>query len=134
MTISAIMIALTALAAVSFASQAGEKISLMATKKHPNAGGTAVIDDSRIQIDAKGLKPNSVYTAWFVNTKPKKQETGAGQPLYMFKTDADGNGSYSAALSESPYGKWQMLMIVLHPTGDPKDMQNMVGALAANLN
>ena len=133
LTTLAVMIALTAFAALSFASQAGEKISLMATKKHPNAGGTAVINDTNIQIDAGGLKPNSVYTAWFVNTKPKKHETGAGQPPYMFKTDAKGNGSYSASLGESPYGKWQMLMIVLHPNGDPKDMKNMVGALSANL-
>jgi hypothetical protein len=26
-----------------------------------------------------------------------------------------------------------MLMVVLHPTGDPKDMKNMIGALSANL-
>lgn len=128
-----ITLALTAFTTLSLASQAGEKISLMATKKHPNASGTAVINDTNIQINAKGLKPNSVYTAWFVNTKPKKHETGAGQPPYMFRTDSTGNGTYSAALNESPYGKWEMLMIVLHPNGDPKDMKKMVGALSANL-
>lgn len=128
-----VMLALTAFASYALASQAGERISLMATKKHPHASGTAVINDDSIQINAKGLKPNSVYTAWFVNSKPKKQEAGAGQPPYMFKTDANGNGTYKAALNESPYGKWQMLMIVLHPTGDPKDMKNMVGALSAKL-
>jgi hypothetical protein len=133
LTILVIMLALTAFATVAFASQTKEKISLMATKKYPNASGTALINDTAIQIDATGLKPNSVYTAWFVNTKPKKHETGAGQPPYMFKTDSAGSGSYSAPLSESPYGKWEMLMIVLHPNGDPKDMKNMVGALSANL-
>lgn len=133
LTISVITLAFIAFATLTFAAPAGEKLSLMATKKHPNAGGTAVISDTSIQIDAQGLKPNSVYTAWFVNTKPKKHETGAGQPPYMFKTDSNGNGSYSAALNESPYGKWQMLMIVLHPNGDPEDMKNMVGALSANL-
>jgi hypothetical protein len=51
----------------------------------------------------------------------------------MFKTDAWGNGSYSAALSEAPFGKWAMVMIVQHPDGDPKDMHNMVGALKAML-
>ena len=124
---------LFAFAALSLASQAGEKISLMATKKHPNASGIAVINDTNIEIDAKGLKPDSVYTAWFVNTKPQKNQTGAGQPPYMFRTDSNGNGSYAAALKESPYGKWQMLMVVLHPNGNPKDMKNMVGALSANL-
>jgi hypothetical protein len=51
----------------------------------------------------------------------------------MFKTDSYGNGTYSAELSESPFGKWEMIMVVLHPTGDPKDMKNMVGALSAGI-
>ena len=133
LSILILTLVLSAFAALSLASQAGEKISLMPTKKHPNASGTAFINETNIEINAKGLKPNSVYTAWFVNTKPKKHETGAGQPPYMFRTDSNGKGSYTAPLKESPYGKWQMLMIVLHPNGNPKDMKNMVGALAANL-
>jgi hypothetical protein len=51
----------------------------------------------------------------------------------MFKTDANGFGQYSSSLSESPFGKWQMIMIVLHPNGDPTDMKSMVGALKAKL-
>ena len=51
----------------------------------------------------------------------------------MFKTDSNGNGSYTVPLKESLYGKWQMLMFVLHPNGDPMDMKNIVGALAAKL-
>jgi hypothetical protein len=86
-----------------------------------------------MSIQARGLKPDSVYTVWFVNIKPKKHETGAGAAPYMFKTDANGFGQYSAFLSESPFGQWQMIMIVLHPNGDPTDMKNMVGALAAKL-
>ena len=133
LTLLVFTLALVAFGTLSLASQAGEKISLMATKKHPSASGTAVINDTNIEIDAKGLKPDSVYTAWFVNTKPQKNQTGAGQRPYMFRTDSNGNGSYAAALKESPYGKWQMLMVVLHPNGNPKDMKNMVGALSANL-
>ncbi len=133
LTVLVFTLVLVAFGTLSLASQAGEKISLMATKKHPSASGTAVINDSNIEIDAKGLKPDSVYTAWFVNAKPKKRQAGAGQPPYMFRTDSNGNGSYAAVLKESPYGKWQMLMVVLHPNGNPKDMKNMVGALSANL-
>jgi len=33
----------------------------------------------------------------------------------------------------APFGKWAMVMVVLHPNGDPMDMQNMVGALKAPL-
>ncbi|UCD78714.1 MAG: hypothetical protein JSW26_25465 [Desulfobacterales bacterium] len=133
LTILACALALVAFGTFSLASQAGEKISLLATKKHPNASGTAVINNTTIEIVAKGLKPESVYTVWFVNTKPQKHETGAGQPPYMFRTDSDGNGMYTAPLDASPYGQWEMLMIVLHPNGDPRDMKNMVGALSANL-
>ena len=111
----------------------GHELTLNSTKEHPAAKGTAFIKDNYMSIQARGLKSNSIYTVWFVNMKPKKHETGAGSAPYMFKTDANGFGHYSAPLSESPFGKWQMMMIVLHPDGDPADMKNMVGALAAKL-
>ncbi len=118
---------------LSFAVAGSVKTDLMATKAHPNASGTANIGDDKIDIQTKGLKPDSVYTVWFVNMKPKKHETGAGSAPYMFKTNSNGNGSYVSALNESPVGKWVMIMIVLHPDGNPKDMKNMVGALKAKL-
>ena len=126
----AVMATIGAFTASSMATVGESKFSLMATKAHPGASGSAAISDSNISIHAKGLKPNSVYTVWFVNMKPKKHETGAGQAPYMFKTDPNGAGSYSSTLYGSPIGKWQMLMIVLHPNGNPKDMKNMVGALS----
>ena len=111
----------------------GHELTLNAIKDHPGAKGTALIKDNYVSIQARGLKSNSVYTVWFVNMKPKKHETGAGSAPYMFKTDANGFGQYSSSLSESPFGKWQMIMIVLHPNGDPTDMKSMVGALKAKL-
>jgi hypothetical protein len=119
--------------AFAFAAQTGKSYQLMAAKESPGASGTAVIGDNEISINAKGLKANSVYTAWFVSMTPKKHETGAGKAPYMFKTDAKGTGAYSAPLGESPFGKWEMLMVVLHPNGNPKDMKNMVGALSTGL-
>jgi len=118
---------------LSWASNSGRTFVLSSTAKHPDANGTAVIDNSHISLQARGLKPEAVYTVWFVNMKPKKSETGAGSAPYMFQTDKWGNGSYSAPLDEIPFGKWSMLMVVLHPNGDPKDMKNMVGALKASL-
>ena len=131
-----IFVAVLAVIFISTYSWAGAKndiIRLSPTKAHPNASGTAVIDNEHLSIQTRGLNPNAVYTVWFVNTKPKKHETGAGTPPYMFKTDGWGNGSYSAPVSKSPFGEWAMVMVVLHPTGDPKDMKNMVGALSAKL-
>ncbi len=129
----AVTFAILTIGALSWAVEGGVKVPLMAMKQHPNASGTALISGENISIQAKGLKANGIYTVWFVNMKPKKHEAGAGEAPYMFKTDAYGNGSYSAPLKESPFGKWKMLMIVLHPTGDPKDMKNMVGGLSAKL-
>lgn len=119
--------------AFALASQAGEKYSLRATKKFPDASGSAVITNTHIDIKASGLKPDSIYTVWFVNMKPKKHETGAGQAPFMFKTDTQGHGTYSSPLNGSPHGAWQMLMVVEHPNGDPMDMKHMVGALSAEL-
>jgi hypothetical protein len=115
------------------AAVAGGEFALMAAKAYPEAQGTTYIDGNNISVHARGLKPDSVYTVWFVNMKPNKHETGAGMAPYMFKTDANGYGSYSSNLSESPFGKWQMMMVVNHPDGDPKNMKSMVGALSAKL-
>jgi len=127
------LIAFAVLGLVSLSWAGGGQLSLMAAKSEPGATGTATLSGNSLSIQAKGLHPNSVYTVWFVNMKPKKTEAGAGQAPYMFKTDAQGNGSYSASLSEPPFGKWQMIMIVLHPDGDPMNMKGMVGALSTKI-
>ena len=131
-TVSAIALLIVGLCFSAMAGS-GHELTLDPTSEHPAAKGTALIKDNYVSIQARGLKANSIYTVWFVNMKPKKNETGAGSAPYMFKTDANGFGQYSAALSESPFGKWQMIMIVLHPNGDPADMKSMVGALKAKL-
>ncbi len=121
------------LVSTSWAAIGGRRFDLESTAKHPEASGTAVIDQDHVSIQARGLKPNSVYTVWFVNMEPQKHETGAGSAPYMFRTDNWGDGNYSAPLDESSFGKWSMIMVVLHPSGDPQDMKTMVGALKAPL-
>ena len=128
--IPAIVFGLLTLATLSLATV---NLPLMTAKTHPNASGTASFSDDGLSITARGLQPDKVYTVWFVNMKPKKHETGAGKAPYMFKTDSYGNGIYNTHLSELPFGKWAVLMVVLHPSGDPTDMKNMVGALSAKI-
>ncbi len=125
-----LVLGFTILGLVAFAWAGQTQLPLKAEKPSPGASGTISISDNSLNIQAKGLRPNGVYTVWFVNMKPKKQEVGVGQSPYMFKTDAEGNGSYTATLSESPFGKWQVVMIVLHPKGDPMNMKDMVPALS----
>ncbi len=115
-------------------SGAGEvSFPLNAEKDSPSARGTAALADGKIRIQAEGLRPDEVYTVWFVNTKPKKHEAGAGSAPYSFRTDGQGKGSYESALSESPFDKWSTIMVVRHPTGDPGDMKNMAPALSAGI-
>lgn len=106
---------------------------LKAEKDSPAASGTAVLADGNIRIQAEGLRPNGVYTVWFVNMKPKKDQAGAGTAPYVFRTDGQGKGSYASPLSESPFGKWSTIMVVRHPTGDPADMKHMAPALSAGI-
>jgi len=119
---------------IAVSGRAGElSFPLKAEKDSPAASGTAALEEGKILIKAEGLRPNGVYTVWFVNMKPKKHDTGAGAAPYSFRTDGQGKGSYESSLSESPFGKWSMIMVVRHPTGDPADMKNMAPALSAGI-
>jgi len=109
------------------------RIPLTAVEPHLQAKGTAYITGNGLSIHAKGLRPGSVYSVWFVNTKPKMHEIGAGTSPYSFTTDSKGNGVYGSTLSDSPFGDWEMIMIVLHPSGDPTTMDNMQYAFKARI-
>jgi hypothetical protein len=125
----AAVIAVIGLSTVSGAG-GGQDLAFMPTKDNPKAAGKINLSSDKLKIRAEGLKPDFVYTVWFVNMKPKKDQAGAGSPPFMFKTDSQGKGAYGTSLAESPIGKWATTMVVLHPTGDPKDMKNMVPAFS----
>ena len=110
-----------------------KSFGLMGQKDTPQASGTATVEGTKLTITAKGLKANAVYTVWLVNMQPTMTKGGAGTPPYDFKSDANGNAKYTATLSESPVGKWQVIFIVRHPSGDPKAMDKMEDALMGKL-
>ncbi len=109
------------------------KIALNRSQGVQGGSGEAVIVDNTLTIQVKDLKPTSVYTVWFVKMKPKEEMAGVGNAPYSFKTDQQGTATFRATLAEVPFGKWQMLVIVRHPTGDAKDMMNKERALWARL-
>ena len=110
---------------------AGEqKVDLKADKAGKGASGEAVIvdkggDQKGVTITAKGLKPNSIYTVWLVNMKPKMDMAGLGEGDYSFKSDDKGNASYSATIGSADLSKWQLIDLAYHPSGDPKNMKEM---------
>jgi len=110
---------------------AGEqKAALKADKAGKGASGEAVIvdkggDQKGVTVTAKGLKPNSVYTVWLVNMKPKMDMAGLGEGDYSFKSDDKGNASYSATIGSPDFTKWQLIELAYHPSGDPKNMKEM---------
>jgi len=87
---------------------AGEqKIPLKVDKAGRGAKGEVVITDGEagqrgITITMTGLKPNSVYTVWLVNMKPKMDMAGVGTGDYSFKSDGKGNGNYTARPFQTP--------------------------------
>jgi hypothetical protein len=107
-----------------------QKVALKADKAGKGASGVAVIadkggDQKEVAITAKGLKPNSVYTVWLVNTKPKMDMAGLGEGDFSFRSDDKGNASYSATIGSADLSKWQLIDLAYHPSGDPKNMKEM---------
>jgi hypothetical protein len=114
---------------------AGEqKITLKADKAGQGAKGEVVITEGKagqkeITITMTGLKPNSVYTVWLVNMKPKMDMLGVGTGYYSFKSEGKGNANYTATISNAELENWEMLEIAYHPDGNAKDMKKMQMAL-----
>ena len=107
-----------------------QKIALKADKGGKGAKGEVVIANAKagqkeITITMTGLMPNSVYTVWLVNMKPKMDMVGVGTGDYSFKSDSKGAANYSATISSAELEKWQMFEIAYHPDGNAKDMKKM---------
>lgn len=116
---------------------AEEKVDLKG-RLWENVKGTATISDAgegkkQITIEASNLKPDSTYTAWFVNEKAGKDMSGVGTGDYSFKSDAKGNGKYTAVVPSSEIESWDSLVIAYHPDNNPSNMENISTALKGDL-
>jgi len=121
------MFVLTFLISLSHAEE--KKIKLKPGMETKKAEGEVMIKDEmgqkKIVIHTEYLRPNSVYTVWLVNEKPKMDMMGLGMGNYSFKTDDKGTGHYEASISADDLGKWQIMKIAFHPDGDVKNMKGI---------
>lgn len=128
-----VIFAVAAVGATAALATEAKTFPLMGQKDSPKASGTATIEGTKLTITVKGLRPDAVYTVWFVNMQPSMSKAGAGSAPYSFKSDGRGNAKYTSALGESPVGKWQVIFIIRHPSGDPTDMAKTEDALMTKL-
>lgn len=113
-----------------------EKIE-MQSRLWEEAKGEATIKDAtagtkEITIRAQNLVPDSVFTVWFVNGTGEQRE-GVGKGKNSFRTDAAGNGLFSATVSDKQVEGWEKIEVGFHPEGDPKNLENLHVALTGEL-
>ncbi|MBI3076392.1 MAG: hypothetical protein HYY85_05280 [Deltaproteobacteria bacterium] len=134
------LVVLVALGLAAGVQATSKRVPLMADPKWETAGkasGEVLInqqgDRAELTLTANGLKAGSVYTIWFVNMMPKMEKAGVGQTPYAFTATQNGQGTYKARVSAAELRKWQVIFVVRHPDGDPRNMDRMEDALMGKL-
>ncbi|MDO8427423.1 MAG: hypothetical protein Q7T24_07905 [Deltaproteobacteria bacterium] len=133
-TVAVIVFLFSALIAAAYAVQEIVDLKGQAIK---DANGEALIRDAgegrkKVEISLKGLDPNSVYTVWFAKDRPGEM-AGIGGGNFSFRSDAVGNGQYSALIPEKEITNWDNIEVLLHPDGNPGNTRNAKVALKGDL-
>jgi len=119
-------------------------VKLTPQKAAPKASGTVTLvanpgmSKFALTIEARGLDPKQVYTAWLTKTvkvkgKTQMQEQGVGTAPYTLKVDKKGTASTVYNLTYDPRTKWDSLIVIEHPDKNPKSMKGTVIVLTADV-
>ncbi|OGP57366.1 MAG: hypothetical protein A2V65_08785 [Deltaproteobacteria bacterium RBG_13_49_15] len=95
-----------------------------------DAKGNAVIDTKTgadISISITGLKPDGLYTVFFVNVKSQMFE-GVGQEPYVLQVDPNGAVNFQGKFKKDSYKTFTKLAVFLNPGGKP--IHNPLGVKA----
>ena len=107
------------------------EISLAAAEGYEgDTKGNAIIDTKSgtdITIEISGLRPNEIYTAFFVNIKSKMFE-GIGQEPYTLPVDDHGTVSFKGKIKKDIYKSYTKLGIFVNPGKKP--IKNPLGVKA----
>ncbi len=134
-TVALIVFLFSFLTAAAYAVQ--EKVDLKG-EALKGANGEALIKDAgegskKIEINAQGLDPNSVYTVWFAKDMPGGEIAGIGRGDHSFRSDAVGKGEFSALVPEKDIADWDNIEVFIHPDGDPGNVRNARVALKGDI-
>jgi len=95
-----------------------------------DAKGTAVIDTKTgtdISVSLTGLKPDEMYTLFFVNVKSQMFE-GIGDEPYVLQVNADGSVNFQGQFKKDIYKRYTEIAVFLNPGGKP--IRNPLGVKA----
>ncbi len=110
-------------------------VVLTGTSEDADAAGKAVLacnmaeTQHRIQASAQKLTPRATYSVWLVKLNDEGKlvrQLRCDNPDRQLRADKNGKLSLAANLPSCPQGKYNMVVVRLHPEGDPKDRTNMV--------
>jgi len=107
------------------------EVALQPAKGFEGAAGTVVINTKTgtdIEIKITGLKPDGLYTAFFVNVKSVMFE-GIGPDLHVLKVNEKGEVNFQGTMTKDVYKKFVQVAIYLNPGGKP--IKNPLGVKAA---
>jgi hypothetical protein len=107
------------------------EVSLKPAKGFEGTTGTVVINaktGTDIEIKITGLKPDGLYTAFFVNVKSVMFE-GIGPDPYVLQVNEKGEVNFQGTMKKDIYKKFVQVAIYLNPGGKP--IKNPLGVKAA---
>jgi len=107
------------------------EVALKPAKGVEGATGSVVINaktGTDIEIKITGLKPDGLYTAFFVNVKSVMFE-GIGPDPHVLKVNEKGEVNFQGTMTKDIYKKFVQVAIYLNPGGKP--IKNPLGVKAA---
>jgi hypothetical protein len=107
------------------------EIALKPAKGFEETAGTVVINTKTgtdIEIKLTGLKPDGLYTAFFVNVQSLMFE-GIGPDPHVLQVNEKGEVNFQGTMKKDIYKKFVQVAIYLNPKGKP--IKNPLGVKAA---
>ena len=107
------------------------EVALKPAKGYEGAATGKVVINTKtgtdIAIDISGLKPDGLYTAFFVNIKSKMFE-GVGNEPFIIPVDASGTVSFQGTMKKNSFKRFTKIGIYLNPGDTP--VHNPLGVKA----